>query len=157
MLAFLRILLFVVIGPPIGTFTMILTSSVPDVARTGSPDGLLYAATQLFHAPDLFEFGYVMGGLPALIAGIVAAVLPRFMSTGWAYRAWVTLSGAIASAVVTFAFLGPSSMGVSSTSNWANAGAFLGLMAWTGAVAAFCGTVIFEGLSHTMVRTRAAA
>jgi hypothetical protein len=157
MRAFLRIVLFVVIGPPIGTFAMIFTSSLPDLARTGSPDGLMYAATQLFHSLDLIEFGYVMGGLPALIAGIVASALPRVMTTGWAYRAWVTLSGALASAVVIFAFLGASSMGVSAASNLANAAGFLGLMAWTGAVAAFSCTLIFEGLSHTAVRTRAAA
>ena len=153
--AFLRILLFVIVGPPIGTVAMMLATGVPTLLRRGRVDDLAYAVTQIFESPMLLQMGYLMGAVPALIAGVVASILPRFIKTGWPYRLWVTLSGALASVVVIFAFIGPSSIGASP--DLFSAGSFLGLMAFTGAVAALCCILIFEGLSHVMVRTQAPA
>jgi len=155
MRAVLRILLFVIVGPPIGTVAMMLATGVPTLLRTGRIDELAYAVAQIFESPMLLQMGYVMGALPALIAGIVASILPRFIKTGWPYRLWVTLSGALASVVVIFAFIGPSSMGASP--DLFNAGSFLGIMAFTGAVAALCCILIFEGLSQALLRRPAAA
>jgi hypothetical protein len=157
MRAFLRILLFVIVGPPIGTLAMMLTSGVINLARTGRPDDLVFLFTQVFQSTMLVGMGYVMGAVPALVAGVVAAILPRFMKTGWAYRWWVTLSGAVASVVVVFAFIGPSSMGATPPSDLGNALSFMGMMAWIGAVAALCCTLIFDGLSRMSVRTRVPA
>jgi len=157
MRAFLRILLFVAVGPPIGTLAMILTTSLLDVARTGSPDGLVYASVQVFRSPELFAVGYVMGGVPALIAGIVASILPRFMKTGWPYVGWVTLSGAVASTLIILVFVGPSFAGTSPPSDWTNALSFMGLMGWIGGVAAFCCTLLYDGLSRAAIRTRVPA
>ena len=157
MRAFLRILLFVAVGPAIGALAMILTTSLIEVARTGSPDGLVYASAQLFHSPELFAFGYVMGGVPALIAGIVASILPRFIATGWAYVAWVTLSGVVASTLIILAFVGPSIAGATPPSDWTNVLSFMGLMGWIGGIAALCCTLLFDALSRMAVRTRVPA
>ena len=157
MRAFLRIALFVVVGPAIGTLSMLLTTSLLDFARTGSPDSLRFMFEQFAQSPSLFAFGYVMGGVPALIAGIVASILPRFMTTGWPYVGWVTLSGAVSSALIIFAFIIPSFAGASPPSDLGNALAFMGMMAWIGGIAALSCTLLFDGLSRATLRTRVPA
>jgi hypothetical protein len=157
MRAFLRILLFIAVGPAIGTLAMLLTTGFVGLARSGRPDDLLFLFSRWRDNLEIMEFGYVMGGVPALVAGIVASILPRFMPVGWRYVGWVTLSGAVASALVIFAFLVPSFAGINPPSDWGNALSFLGMMGWIGGVAAFGCTLLFEGLSKARSRTRVPA
>ena len=79
------------------------------------------------------------------------------MAAGWPYRGWVTLSGALASVLSVFVLVGPSVVGTTSWSEFGNLAGFLLMMAWIGGVAAFCCTLIFDGLSRVAVRARVAA
>lgn len=155
--AFLRILLFVLVGPAIGTLAMLLTTCAVSIARTGCPDDLLFLFSRWNDTLEIVAFGYVMGGAPALIAGVVASILPRFMATGWWYVGWVTLSGAIASTLVIFAFVVPSFSGMHAPSDWSNALSFMGMMAWIGGIAALGCTLLFGGLSRARTPMRVPA
>jgi hypothetical protein len=79
------------------------------------------------------------------------------MTTGWWYVGWVTLSGALASALIIFAFIIPSFAGTTPPNDLGNALSFMGLMAWIGGVAALCCTLLFDGLSRATMQTRVTA
>ena len=92
MRAFLRIFTCVLVGPPVGTLAFLLGTGLWTLATTGRTGDLSFVAQGIV-SPMILTFGYVLGGVPALLAGIAASVMARRMVPGWMYRFWVMVAG----------------------------------------------------------------
>jgi hypothetical protein len=143
MRALLRIVTFVVVGPPVGLLAYLLGTALYDIVRAGRFSDLPEVVRMLV-SPEIVGISYVVGGGPALLAGVVGAVLVRFLAPGWRYRLWVMLAAAIASAIGTMWI----TSGAPAGGNWLPVISFGVQMALTGAAAALASTLVFEGLSR---------
>lgn len=94
MRGFLRLLLFVIVGPYLGLMAMSLTIGSYTYATTGSTRDFIYGDDLM--EPWLLIVTYTIGFLPALLAGIVAIFVARRVS-GWRYWLWMALVGAVPS------------------------------------------------------------
>jgi len=112
MRGFLRIVLFVVLGPYLGLAMMSLTIGTYTYATNGSmrdfvlPDDLLTGW--------LLVVIYAIGFVPALLSGIVAIFLSRAVS-GWRYWLWMAVVGAVPCVLLALLMTtgGPEMMGKS--------------------------------------------
>jgi hypothetical protein len=89
-------LIFVLVGPPIGT-TLFLLPLVSSIFQSGSPRVYF----------ESLYFGYFLGIVPAIMAGVVFLLLSAWKSSGvrWWGALWRgALAGFVSAGVVVFVF-----------------------------------------------------
>ncbi|MEO7221811.1 MAG: hypothetical protein ABIY37_05005 [Devosia sp.] len=148
MRAFLRIVLFTVAGPFVGLLAMAVLIGSYTLATTGSTRD--FAIGPELFAPGILLVAYTLGGLPALLTGIVASLLARAIA-GWRYWLLIALAGgliSLAGAVVAIGG-GPEMIGVREQPQ------LVVLMTLAGAIAGILCAMLFDGLSSLLRRDRA--
>jgi hypothetical protein len=147
MRAFLRIVLFVVVGPFVGLLAMAVLIGSFTLVTTGSPRD--FAIGPELFAPGILIVTYTLGGLPALLTGIVASLVARAIA-GWRYWLWMALAGgliSLAGAVVAIGG-GPEMIGVREQPQ------LIVLMTLAGAIAGIVCAMLFDGLAALLRRAR---
>jgi 4-amino-4-deoxy-L-arabinose transferase-like glycosyltransferase len=138
MRGFLRVLLYVVLGPYVGLLAMALLIGSWTLATTGSPRDFTLGAELL--SPLILMITYTVGVIPALLTGIAAIFVARRLA-GW--RSWLLV--ALIGGVVSFAgaFLvaggGPEMIGPNSQ------GSVTVLLTLAGAIAGLVCAMVFDG------------
>jgi hypothetical protein len=145
MRSFVRIVLFTVIGPYVGLLAVAVLIGSYTLATTGSPRDFVFGAELV--SPGILLVAYTVGGIPALVSGIVAIFVGRWLS-GWRYWLSMALLGGIISLVGGFALVGggPEMVGVREQAP------VLVLVAIAGAVAALVCAALFDGLARLVRR-----
>lgn len=136
----LLLLLYVVIGPYFGLLAIALLIGSYTLITTGSPRDFTFGPELM--SPGILIATYSVGLVPALLSGIVAIfVAPRI--TGWRYWLWMALVGALVSLAGAFVLVGggPEMVAVSQRNP------VIGLVALSGAIAAFACAALFDGLA----------
>ena len=105
---FLRILLYVVLGPFIGSIGAVVAIGVSTLIRFGSFRD--FQGMEALVSPPILIVSYTLGAVPALLTAIVGIVIERQM-TGWRIWLWSALSGAIIACVLAGLTFGLTPMG----------------------------------------------
>ncbi len=148
MRAFLRIVLFVAVGPLVGLLAMAVLIGSYTFATTGSTRD--FAIGPELFAPGILLVAYTVGGLPALLTGIVASLVARVIA-GWRYWLWMALAGGLISLAGGVLVIGggPEMVGVREQLPT------IVLMALAGAIAGIACATLFDGLASLLRRDRA--
>ena len=141
MRGFLRVLLFVAIGPYVGLLTFALGIGLWTLVTTGSMRDFTFGPELL--SPGILIVTYTVGGIPALIDGIGATILARWVSS-WPYRGWVALLGAAMGALAVV-LIGGGELGLSPGASGLSPVTVLLTLA--GGVAGFVCALTFDGLA----------
>jgi len=141
MRAFLRILTFALIGPPVGMFVLFSGMAIFDLFVLGRHDDVRDILHSMVSPQDL-EFAYFFGGVPALCDGTFASVLARRVRGTLLYF-WVAAVGAAVSAI----FVCWGMLGSPSSFDPARPWAFVVLVAITGAGAGLVSLGVFDGIA----------
>jgi len=144
MRGFLRVLLFVVVGPFIGLVVFALCVGFSTLITKSSTDDFAFGALL---DPQILLITYTMGGGPALIDGVFATIIARRV-TGWPYWGWVTLFGAGVS-VAIFLLLGMRNSGLTASDALG-----IAMVAGSGGIAGFVCALLFDALSAAVARAR---
>ncbi|NEX94015.1 hypothetical protein [Caulobacter sp. 17J65-9] len=83
--------LFLLMGPLIGTFLFVAAAGSIGAVH-GSPGDIAELMTTPFLLVGLVVFGYLVGGVPALLAGLLVGAASRRMQ-GWALYAAALVAG----------------------------------------------------------------
>jgi hypothetical protein len=152
MRAAFRILLFMLIGPPVGAVAYLSATGLYSFVSGGRVDDLRIVGEMLV-SPMILAFSYVTGGLPALLTGVAAAALVRGMAPGWQYRGVVMGVGFLASATCVLLVFWPSvtDAGGRPDRMW-DPVYFLAAMGATGALSALICLLLFDALSRRIWR-----
>lgn len=100
---FLRILLYVVLGPFVGSVGAMLAIATTTLATTGSIRD--FTGWEALVSPPLLIISYTLGLVPALLTAIVSIVIERQMK-GWRHWLWAALSGAIITCALAWVVFG---------------------------------------------------
>lgn len=148
MRAFLRVLLFLLIGPFIGLLVLSLAIGLWTLVTSGSMRDFTFGPELL--APGILLISYTVGGIPALLTGVASIFVMRWSAgfAGWGITAIV--GGAISLVGALFLF-GPGM----STGGQDNQ--IIVIMVLAGAVAGFVCAALFDGIATLFHRSRAAA
>jgi hypothetical protein len=145
MRSFLRVMLFTLAGPYVGLLAMGVLIGSYTLATTGSTRDFVLGPELL--SPGILIVAYSVGGIPALLSGIAAIFVGRWLS-GWRY--WLTMAlvgGAISLAgALVLVSGGPEMVGVREQAP------LLVLVTLAGAVAALACAALFDGLARLVRR-----
>jgi hypothetical protein len=148
MRAFLRILVFLIVGPIVGLFTVSLAIGLWTLFTKGSLRDFTFGWDLL--APGILIVSYSVGGIPALLTGIANIFIARWKTgvIGWAATALVGLIMSLAAAAVLF--------GPEATDGVEDAQLIV-VLTLAGTVAGFVCAAVFDGLAGLLVRPRVPA
>ncbi len=104
MRSFLRILLFVAIGPFVGLVAMSALIGTYTFALSGSTRDYVFGPDLL--APYILLITYTVGAIPALLTGIASIFISRRW-TGWPGYLLTAVVGAVVSFIGMWAMFGP--------------------------------------------------
>jgi len=139
MRGFLRTLLFVLAGPLVGLLAMAVLIGSFTLVTTGSPRDFVFGPELL--APGILIVTYSVGLFPALLSGLAAIGLNRWLRA-WRYWLAMGLVGGLISLAGGFVLIGggPEMIGVREQNP------VLLLLALAGAIAALVCAMLFDGL-----------
>ncbi len=139
MRGFLRVVVFVFVGPFVGLLAMALIIGTYTLVTTGSPRDFTFGPELL--VPGILIVAYSIGLTPALLTGIVAIFVAR-RTPGWRYWLWMALLGGVISLAGSFVVIGggPELIGVRDQAP------LIVMMTLAGIVAAFVCAMLFDGL-----------
>ena len=144
MRAFLRLVLFVAIGPIVGLVAMSVFGGLNTLVSNGSMRDFVFGP-ELF-APGILIVAYMVGGGPALLTVIGSIFIARWR-TGWRGWLWTALCGAILSLMGLWVLVGSPLLGGPGGDR------FIGVMvALDGGVAGFVCAALFDGLAALLRR-----
>lgn len=145
MRSFLRVVFFTVVGPYVGLLAMALLIGSYTLATTGSPRDFVFGP-ELF-SPGILIVAYTVGGFPALLSGIAAIFVRRWLLS-WRYWLAMALVGGVISLAGAFVLVGggPEMIGAREQAP------VLVLVALAGAVAALVCAALFDGLARLVRR-----
>lgn len=104
----LRILLYVAIGPFVGSVGAFLAIGTVTLLRSGSFRD--FSGAEALFSPQILIVSYTLGTLPALLVAIVGIVIERQM-TAWQHWLWSALSGALIACVLAWLTFGLTPIG----------------------------------------------
>ena len=145
MRAFLRMALFLVVGPFVGLLAIALLIGSYTLVTTGSPRDFRFGPELLVRG--ILIVTYTIGIVPALLTGLAALFVARRV-TGWANWLWMALVGGIISLAGGFVMVdgGPEVIGVSQQQS------VIVLVAMAGGIAAFVCAMLFDGVAALLGR-----
>ena len=149
MRGFLRIMLFVVVGPFVGLLAMSVLVGSYTLVTQGSARDFTFGP-QLF-APTILIVTYMIGSGPALLTAVATIFIGqrwRMGPAGWAITALV---GAVISLVAALVLFGRAQTAADDSTQ------MIVLMTLTGAIAGFACSALFDGLAALLGRRRVAA
>jgi hypothetical protein len=135
----LRILLYVAIGPFIGSVGAVLAIGTATLVQSGSFRD--FSGAEALVSPQMLIVSYTLGTLPALLTAIVGIVIERQM-IGWRHWLWSALSGAIIACILAWLTFGlaPVSEGLMPV-------VFISVIGSAGALAGFLCAALFDALA----------
>lgn len=127
---FLRILLYLAVGPLVGLIGASLAIGFGTLMTSGSFRD--FSGWDALVSPQLLIFAYTVGAIPALLTAIVAIVIAGRV-TGIPHWLWVALAGAAVSCILAWLVFGISPVAegmrpVTFTTVFAAAGSLAGLV-----------------------------
>ena len=140
----LRILLYVAIGPFIGSIGVAIVVGLSTFVLTGSLRD--FSGWEALVSPQLLIVSYTLGLLPALLTAVVSIVIDRQLR-GWRHWLWAALSGAIISCVLAWLTFGMAPVGAG-----LEPVIFTAAIASAGALAGFVCAAVFDGLASLLGR-----
>jgi hypothetical protein len=148
MRAFLRILVFLIVGPIAGLFTVSLTIGLWTLLTRGSMRDFTFGWDLL--APGILIISYSVGGVPALLTGIANIFIARWKTgaMGWAITALV---GGIMSLGIALVLFGPEATDSGKDNE------LIVVLTLAGAVAGLVCAAIFDGLMALLGRRQVPA
>ena len=140
----LRILLYVTVGPFVGSIGVAIAVGLSTLVSTGNSRD--FSGWDALVSPQILIVSYSLGVLPALLTAIVSIVVDRRLR-GWRHWLWAALSGAIISCTLAWLTFGIAPVGaglepVIFTTVIASAGALAGLVC----------SAVFDGLAWLVGR-----
>lgn len=147
MRGFLRVLLFVVIGPLVGLLVLALLVGCYTLITTGSTRDFAFGPELV--SPGILIATYAVGGIPALLTGIAAIFVARWKS-GWAGWLITLLVGASITLVGVVVVLGGPGL-----EDVRRDPEVVTVLTLSGAAAGFVCAMLFDGLA-SLARRRAA-
>ena len=145
MRGFLRVVLFVVIGPYVGLLVIATLIGGYTLVTKGSMRDFVFGPELL--SPGILIVAYSIGGIPALASGIVAIFVARRVG-GWRYWLLMALVGGIITLIGSFVLVGggPEMVAVREQAP------LIVLVTLSGTIAAFVCAALFDGLAALAAR-----
>jgi hypothetical protein len=135
----LRILLYIAIGPFIGSIGVAITVGASTFVMTGSLRD--FTGWEALVSPQLLIVSYTLGVLPALLTAIVSIVIDRQLR-GWRHWLWAALGGAVISCILAWLTFGTAPVGAG-----LEPVIFTTAIGAAGALAGFVCAAVFDGLA----------
>jgi hypothetical protein len=147
MRTFVRILTFVLVGPPVGMLILFSGTALYDGLTRGIATDLSAIPGSLV-SPQMLAMCYFFGGIPALLDGIFASILARRVAGPLLYF-WIAAVGAAVSIVfVCWVILGGSRDPFDPMRPWV----FVVIIAATGGGAGVVSLGVFDGITRARRR-----
>jgi hypothetical protein len=140
----LRILLYVTVGPFVGSIGVAIAVGLSTFVATGSLRD--FTGWEALLSPQLLIVSYSLGVVPALLTAIVGIVIDRQLR-GWRHWLWSALSGAIISCILAWLTFGTAPVGAG-----LEPVIFTTAIGTAGALAGFVCPAMFDGLARLLGR-----
>jgi hypothetical protein len=135
----LRLLLYVALGPFVGSVGAALAIGVATFASSGSLRD--FTGWDALVSPPVLIAAYTLGVLPAVLTAIVSLVIERGV-TGWRHWLWAGLAGGAISAVLAWLVFGTAPVG-----EGLQPVVFTAVIASAGFIAGFVCAALYDGLA----------
>lgn len=135
----LRIVLYVAIGPFLGSIGAMLAIGASTLIRFGSLRD--FTGWEALASPQILIISYSLGALPALLTAIVSIVMERRV-TRWRHWLGAALSGAVIACVLAWLTFGLTPMGDELLPM-----VFVSVIGSAGALAGFACAALFDALA----------
>lgn len=139
-----RIVLYVILGPFVGSIGAMIAIGVSTLVQFGSFRD--FFGWEALVSPQILIVTYTLGVLPALLTAIVGIVIDRQLK-GWRHWLWTAVSGAILACMLAWLVFGMSPLGGDLMPV-----VFISVIGFAGALAGFVCATLFDALAAYLGR-----